>query len=55
MKHKTVETLPLESDVITIQVEKPVVRKRFAPVSRAHGKKGYDRKAFKDFKCALKN
>lgn len=53
MKHRTVETTPLRDDTITIRIEKPVIRKRFAPPVRVHGKRGYNRKDFKafDYEC----
>ena len=49
MKHKTVETLPLRDDRIVLTVEKPVVRRPFAQLSKAHGKRGYSRKDFKNY------
>ncbi len=48
MKSKTVETLPLKSDKLVIPAATPVIRKRFAPAVRVHGKQGYNRKNFKN-------
>jgi hypothetical protein len=51
MKHKTVETTPLKSKKLVLHMEKPVIRKRFAPAVRVHGESGYSRKDFKNYEC----
>jgi hypothetical protein len=51
MKHKTVKVNPLRDDKLVLHLEKPVIRKRFAPAVRVHGKAGYDRKDFKNYEC----